>query len=303
MSRPVHVVGAGALGSLLGGLLSRCTRVQILARPAHARAIRRQGGVRISFSSPGLYPVEVTDTLQAPALGAVVLVTVKAFDLETALVPLAPLLQPSHLVVVLQNGLGIRAAAERVLGRPVVRAVTFMAAALEEPGHVAFNASGKTYFPSDGEVLDLWRESGMPAVRVASIETYVWRKLAINAVINPLSALLRVPNGQLLGLRQITRRLVEELVEVARCEGQGLDVDETLLKVQSSMRQTARNRSSMLQDVCAGRRTEIDWINGAVVRLARKHGLGAPHHQALLELVHFLAQTGAREAHPAPLST
>jgi 2-dehydropantoate 2-reductase len=289
----VYVYGAGALGSLLGALLGRATDVDLLARSAHARAIRRQGGVRLSVTRPGLYPVRATESPQPPPEGAVVLVTVKAFDLQPALERLAPHLGPSHLVVVLQNGLGIRGPAERALGRPVLRAVTFMAASLEEPGHVAFNAPGKTYFPRGTEVLDLWRRADMPAVEVDDIDTYVWRKLAINAVINPLSALLRVPNGQLLQLPWITRALVQELVQVARREGQELEVAATLAKVASSMRQTSRNSSSMLQDVRAGRRTEIDWINGAVVRLAGKHGIDAPTHRLVLELVHFVARSAA----------
>ncbi len=295
MNRPVIVLGAGALGSLLGALLSRVTSVLLVARPTHAEAIRRQGGLRLAVTRPGLYPVEVADRLRALPPDAVVLVTVKAFALEAALRELAPRLGPSHLVVVLQNGLGIRDLARRVLGRPVLRAVTFLAAACEAPGHVAFNAVGKTYLSGDGEVRELWRQSGMPADHVASIDTYVWRKLSINAVINPLSALLRVPNGELLQLHGVAQGLVEEVVQVARCEGQALEVQETLAKVQASMRQTARNPSSMLQDLRAGRQTEIDWINGAVVDLAAKHGLAVPCNRMILELVRYAARVAARQ--------
>lgn len=290
----MEILGAGALGSLLGALMASRTRVHLQARSEHARAIRHQGGVRLSGRRPGVYPVEVDDRPRPLAPGALVLVTVKAFDLEEALGELAPRLDASHLVVVLQNGLGIRHLAARVLGRPVIRAVTFMAAAFEEPGQVAFNAMGKTYFSDDGGVLDLWRQSGMPAVRVDAIDTYVWRKLAINAVINPLSALLGVSNGDLQQLRSLVRGLVEEVVQVARKEGQVLDVEETLSKVEASMRQTASNTSSMLQDLQAGRQTEIEWISGAVVQLAEKHGLQAARNQLLRDLVRFAAGRGAR---------
>ena len=288
MSRPVLVYGAGALGSLLGALLSRRTAVRLVARGEHARALRQQGGVRLSGLAPGLYPVEVSERAEAPD-GALVVVTVKAYDLEPALEELAPLLGPSHLVVVLQNGLGIRALAQQVLGREVIRGVTFMAASRERPGEVAFNAAGKTYFPANEEILQLWRAADMPAVQARDILTYVWRKLAINAVINPLSALLGVPNGELIALRETTTELVEELVQVAAREGQALETAATVSKVLSSMRQTSRNTSSMLQDVRAGRPTEIDWINGAVVRLADRHGLSTPRHRQLVLLVRFLA--------------
>lgn len=299
MNRPVIVFGAGALGSLLGAQLSRVAAVQLVARPAHAQAIRRQGGLRLAVTRPGLYPLEVADRLGTPPPGAVVLVTVKAFDLEAALCELAPRLGPSHLVVVLQNGLGIRDLAGRVLGRPVLRAVTFLAAALDAPGHVAFNAMGKTYLSGDGEVLELWRQCDMPADAVGCIDTYVWRKLAINAVINPLSALLRVPNGELLHLHGVARGLVEEVVAVARCEGQALDVEETLGKVEASMRQTACNPSSMLQDLRAGRQTEIEWINGAVVALAARHGIPVPCNRQIFSLVRHAARVAARQPRAA----
>ncbi len=303
MTRPLFVLGAGALGSLLGALLSRWTRVELLARAEHAAAIRRQGGLRLSGTAAGLYSVAVRDEPRDPPPDAIVLVTVKAFDLEAALAELAPRLDSSHLVVVLQNGLGIRNLAERVLRRPVVRGVTFMAAALESPGHVAFNAMGKTYLPCGGEVLDLWRRGGMPVEHVGDIDTYVWRKLAINAVINPLSALLGVPNGELLPLMTIARGLVEEVVQVATREGQHLELEETLAKVEASMQQTARNTSSMLQDIHAGRQTEIDWINGAIVERGARHGLAVPRHRQLLELVRFAARIASQQSRPANLAS
>lgn len=285
--RPICIYGAGALGSVLGALLSSCAAVTLVGRPAHVRAIRAQGGLRVTGARAGLYPLKATTQLQIPRR-AIVLITVKAFDLESSLHELAPLLDSSHLVIVLQNGLGIRSLASRVLHRAVVRAVTFTAASLEEPGHVALNALGKTYFPVQEELLELWNKCDIPAVSVENMGTYVWRKLAINAVINPLSALLSVRNGELRRLRHTAYELVQELVPVARAEGHQLDIEETYAKVRSSMEQTGTNRSSMLQDIRAHRLTEIEWINGAIVRLAHKHGIAVPRHQQLLELVHFV---------------
>jgi 2-dehydropantoate 2-reductase len=237
---------------------------------------------------PGRYPARTLGSARLPQ-SALVLVAVKAYDLATALRELAPRLDASHVVVVLQNGLGVRTLAERILGRPVIRGVTFLAAARVGPGVVAFNAVGKTYFPAGSEgVMGLWRSGGLPAVVVPNLLTYVWRKLAINAVINPLSALLSVPNGELVALRWTARQLVEETTAVAQRVGQPLDPQETLAKVRASMRQTAGNTSSMLQDVRAGHRTEIDWINGAIVRLADRCGIEAPLNRQLVEMVRLL---------------
>ena len=152
---------------------------------------------------------------------------------------------------------------------------------------VRFNAAGKTYFPAASAVTELWHRAGLPAEPVHNVDLYEWRKLAINAVINPLSALLGVENGALDALVDTARGLVEELVSVARRDGILLDADETLEKVRASIRQTGRNHSSMLQDVRAGRRTEIDWINGAIVARGMAHGIATPRHRLLADLVRF----------------
>lgn len=296
MSPAAVVVGAGALGCLLAALCSRRAAVTLLARGESAEALRAAGGVRVEGLAAGLYPVAIATHMTAPPPGAVVILAVKAYDLESALRDVAPLLDSGHAVVVLQNGLGIAAAAEAVLGRPVIRGVTFLAAARELPGVVRYNAAGKTYLPAGSPALILWRQAGLPVEAVDAIGRYEWRKLAINAVINPLSALLGVENGALAPLAGAARGLVDELVLVARRDGCELDADETLDKILASMRQTARNPSSMLQDVRAGRRTEIDWINGAVVRLGERYGVATPRHRLMCDLVRFRAARAAEGA-------
>ena len=292
MNRPIVVFGAGALGSLLAARLGRAGSVSLVARGPSARAIAR-GGIRVEGIDPGRYPVRVLGSGRLPQ-SALVLLTVKAYDLGAALGELAPRLDESHVVVVLQNGLGVATLAERLLGRPVVRGVTFLAATRRGPGSVAYNAVGKTYFPAGCEgVMGAWRASGLPAVVVPNLLTYVWRKLAINAVINPLSALLGVPNGELVALRSTTRQLVLETSAVARRVGQPLDPRETLAKVRASMRQTSENTSSMLQDVRGGKPTEIDWINGAIVRLADRYGIQVPVNRQLVEMLRFLERRAA----------
>lgn len=287
MARPVVVVGAGALGCVLAALLSRHREVHVVARRGTASALDTQGGIRLEGRAAGLYPVQVHRRPAAPR-GAAILVAVKAYDLEEALAELASRLDPSHLVVVLQNGLGVRTLAERVLGRPVLRAVTFLAASRLGPGRVVYNAAGRTYLPRDEGVLALWRSAGLAATPVDDLARPVWRKLAVNAVINPLSAVLGVPNGALLRSPHLVEGLVEEMVPVARAAGQRLQVRRTTADILAHIRRTAQNTSSMLQDLEAGRRTEIDWINGALVRVADGAGLAVPRHRQLVEMVRFL---------------
>jgi len=286
----IQVVGAGALGCLLAAMVSRSHPVSIVARPSTAARLRGQGGIRVHGLQAGLYPVDVMETFDPTPDPTVVVVAVKAYDLESALRSLAPRLGPAHLVVVLQNGLGIRSLASAVLGRAVVRGVTFLAANRPRLGEVEYNAAGKTYFPASEEVVGLWNAAGLPVQAVEDVRTYVWRKLAINAVINPLTALLGVENGALARIPLATRLLVEELVPVAVAAGISLDIDETYDKVVASIHQTGHNVSSMLQDVRARRPTEIDWINGALVRIASEHGIPVAGHRLLVDLLHGLEQ-------------
>jgi 2-dehydropantoate 2-reductase len=260
-----------------------------LARGATAATIAARGTVRVEGLVHGDWPVAL-----APAMGPLapgpVIVAVKAYDLEDTLRALAPRLGTEHEVMLLQNGLGVRSAGERVLGRAVTRGVTFLAAERLAPAEVRFNAAGKTYVPQSSTGAALWREADLPCDTVADIDLYVWRKLAINAVINPLSALLGVENGALVPLAGTSRALVEELTAVARAHGIALDAQETLEKVFASIQQTARNPSSMLQDLRNGRPTEIDWINGAIVRAGESAEVGTPRHRLLTELVRFAAE-------------
>ena len=296
MGVAIQVVGAGALGCLLAAMFSRSHPVGIVARDPTAAALRAQGGIRVRGLHAGLYAVRVVESFDLPPDPTVVLVTVKAYDLESVLRSLAPHLAPAHLVVVLQNGLGIRSLASAVLGREVVRGVTFLAANRPRPGEVEYNAAGKTYLPASEEVVGLWSGAGFPVQVVDDVRTYVWRKLAINAVINPLTALLDVENGALTRVPVVTRTLVEELVPVAVAAGVPLHVEETHDKVLASIHQTGHNVSSMLQDIRARRPTEIDWINGALVRIATEHGILVPRHRLLVDLLHLLEQRASQHS-------
>lgn len=293
MTPPALVVGGGALGCLLAGLFARAGPTALLARPGTAAEIRRRRGIHIEGAASGDSTPEITDTPRVPA-GACVIVAVKAYDLHATLTGLRSHLDAGHEIVLLQNGIGIRSAGEEILGRPVTRGVTFLAAERLAPGVVRCNAAGKTYLPRGSRSAALWNAAGLPVECVPDVHVYVWRKLAINAVINPLSALLRVENGDLESLAATAAGLIEELVPVAAARGIALDAAETLEKVLASMRQTARNPSSMLQDLRAGRPTEINWINGAIVSLAERHGIPTPRHRLLADLVRFAERRPSR---------
>jgi 2-dehydropantoate 2-reductase len=190
--------------------------------------------------------------------------------------------------VTLQNGLGNREALQLALGdRAVAVGVTTAGATLLEPGHVLGHPGKTVLAGSPGQrhaiFVELFQGAGLEAELSPDIEPLVWRKLVANCAINPLSALLGVTNGALLDAvesRQILERAAREAGAVAAALGIDLGEDPASIATDVA-RWTAGNRSSMLQDLGRGARTEIDAITGAVVREARRLGVPVPVNEEL----------------------
>jgi len=294
----VHVLvfGAGSLGSLLGGLLARAHDVTLVGRePAMARI--RERGLRVEGAVEATArPAARTDPVDADAA----LVTVKSYDTPAAAAALAD--HEYGAVCSLQNGVGNEAElAERLA--PVLAGTTTYGARLREPGVVECTGVGDVTVgaPSGGESEAATR-LGM-AFRAAEIETTVatdmprrlWAKLAVNAGINPATALAGLPNGALTGasVRPVVERAARECARVAPVD---LDPEAAADRAIEVARGTARNRSSMLQDVEADRRTEVDAINGTVVDRGDVTGRDTPVNATLAGLVRgWERERGLRE--------
>ncbi|MFQ5552478.1 MAG: ketopantoate reductase family protein [Thermoplasmata archaeon] len=288
------VFGAGAMGSLVGGLLSKRHETVLVGRKPHIKAIRDQG-LRISGKTDLLARPEAVETLPPEADPDVVIVAVKAYDTWEAAEALKPLTQRASFLS-LQNGLGneetLAAAGAGVLGGVTNQGITFLG-----PGEIQHAGSGDTYIgPFAGvgkeeavQVVEAFNESGLPSHVVDDIRRELWLKAVVNACINPLTALLRVDNGYVLETRateQIVRDVIQEGVEVAARYDIDLVAEDVFDRVASVVRGTAENRSSMRQDLERGRRTEIDAINGAIARLGRDVGKPVSTNALLTRLVH-----------------
>jgi 2-dehydropantoate 2-reductase len=287
------------MGSLVGGLLSQRHETVLVGRRPHVEAIRKRG-LRITGKTRLLARPVAEEDLPSNADPDVVIVAVKAYDTENAARALEPLTEKA-LFLSLQNGLGneetLAAAGARVLGGVTNQGVTFVG-----PGEVYHAGEGDTYIgPFEGtgpeaadDVVAAFNESGLPSHRVEDIRAELWLKAIVNACINPLTALLRVPNGYLLrteATEQIVRHVIREGVEVAARHDVNLVPDAVFERVASVVRATGANRSSMLQDLERGRRTEIDAINGAIARLGREGGRPAPRNDLLAQLVRAAEET------------
>jgi 2-dehydropantoate 2-reductase len=248
---PVAVIGPGALGSVFAARLSRVVPTAVVGR----------------------------HTLEVPQADWVI-VLVKAYDTPAAL-RTARRMKPLGIVS-LQNG----------LIQSVPQGVT-TAAAYREGRRVVPVATGLTLLPPGFEALGTYlRKAGLRARVVRDIHQARLRKLLANVCLNPVTALFRVRNG---ALREppyatLAEALALEAAPVLRAEGLAISAREAIGRVMEVARTTARNRSSMLQDLLAGRRTENDQLTGALLRLARKHRLAAPTHAALHRLIRVMEQ-------------
>lgn len=277
---PIAVVGPGALGLTFASQLARTGPVAVIARDeARGRTLRR--GVQIGHR---VYRPDAFGPSTAPQAEWVILL-VKAGDTEAAAEAIRRM-RPRG-VISLQNGLldgRLRAA---LPGVQASQGVT-TEAAYRSCGSVVRGGVGETLVPPGFEaVAEQLNRAGISARVEGAIQAARLRKFLVNLVINPLTALFRVPNGALLGqsLRPHAEALLREAWPVLNAEGLGLDEACAGVHVFGIARATASNRSSMLQDVCAGRKTELDAITGAFLQLAIRHRATAPTHTLMFHLL------------------
>jgi len=212
-------------------------------------------------------------------------------------------------IVTLQNGLGVTDEVAAALPEAVVvTGVTYQAATMVAEGEVQHAANIVTHLgylgrPADAlaeAVADLFGRAGLPARVAADMTPIVWWKLLVNAAINPVAALAGVANGEVARRRTLSALasvLAEEGQAVARAEGVRLPGDDAASAALETARATAANRCSMLQDLDAGRPTEIAYLNGAIVRVADRHGVPVPANRAAAALVR---QVSDRREDPLP---
>lgn len=299
----IAIVGPGALGGLLAGLLAEVGDAVALLAPSAERAARLREG--LTLSGPGDRPVRTVPVLALgpgevpPGPVEAAFVCVKARDTAAAVERVAAL-PGAPTVVVLQNGLGRGDEAARCLGDPdrVVVAVTTEGATLEGDGRVRHAGRGPTRLApltSAGverarAVARSLRRAGLDAEVVADLERVVWEKLQVNAAINALTGLLRCKNGDLLrspSARALAGDAAREVAALATLRGVPGDWTPaaTARRWEAVAEATADNASSTLQDLRRGRPTEVFAINGAVADAAREAGMAAPINESLARLV------------------
>jgi 2-dehydropantoate 2-reductase len=299
MSDSLLIVGTGALACLFASRLSAAgVRVTMLGTwPEGLEALRTCGVCLAADGSEQVYPVQATAN-PGDCVGArFALVLVKSWQTERAAQQLAECLSPGGLALTLQNGLGNRESLERALGTPrVALGVTTTGATLVGPARVRPGGEGVISLgehPRLGPLAELLRGAGFAIKIVPEADDLLWSKLVINAAINPLTALLRVPNGELLNrpsARTLMGELAREAADVAAAMGRQLTFPDPVAASEDVARRTAVNHSSMFQDILRDAPTEIDAICGAVVRVGEQCGVPTPVNRTLWLLVKALTE-------------
>jgi len=295
----IVIVGPGAMGCLFAAFLSKSKEeIWLLDKNKEKAAkINQQGIIVEGISGNWQAKVRATADVKEIEKPDLLIICVKSFHTKEAMLGAKPLVGPSTRVLTLQNGIGNIEIISEIIGEDkVIGGTTNEGATLMDIGHIRHAGKGETIIGMpDGKtpvemrsIRELFNKVGFEAKMSRDIKGLLWSKLIINVGINALTAITRLPNGRLPefeGTRKILREAVTEAVKVAKRKRIKLIYDDPLAKVEAVCEATATNISSMLQDVLRKKRTEIDFINGVIVRLGHELGIQTPVNSLLVDLV------------------
>lgn len=302
----IAVVGPGAMGCLIAGFLKMRTKEDVWLLDTHEeRAVRtKNGGIKIE-STGGAHQVKMDVASSAKEIGLcdLVMICVKSYSTEESCKDIKDLIGEDTHVLTLQNGIGnVQILNEHFGEERVIAGVTNHGATLLGAGHTRHAGKGDTIIgKSDGrlsgalkEVSALLSKAGFDTKISKDIDSVIWSKLVINVGINALTAITRLNNGRLVEFeepRALLRSAVQEAVKIVKRKRIKLAYDDPIQKAESVAKATGLNVSSMLQDVLNKKRTEIDFINGAIVRQGKALGIPTPVNEVLTNLVRTIEMT------------
>ena len=291
----IAVMGAGAVGCYYGGMLARAGHdVTLIARPQHVEAIAR-GGLRMETVQFDEHVKLAATTDPAAVAGAdLVLFSVKSTDTEAAGAHIAPHLALGALVLTLQNGVDNAERLRAVLpGAQVASAVVYVATEMAGPGHLLHKGRGELVLetlPASAAVAQTFAAAGVPTQISPDVRGALWSKLVLNCAFNAISAIAQLPYGKAVqgpGVPQLMADVVAECMAVAQAEGVIVpgDMGTACRKLIESM---PAQYSSTAQDLARHKHTEIDYLNGLIVRRGEAHGVPTPANNALWAMVKLL---------------
>ncbi len=303
----ILIAGAGAMACLVGGRLkANGEDVRLYNRlNTHVEAINQQG-LRIveKDNSTTQIDMEIVQELQADEQVDILLVLLKAQANESVLGKLRGKLAEDTVIITMQNGIGNAETIRQLFPHnPIVSGTLGHGASVEHDGTIWHRGWGKNYLGhaeagAGSKMLERFAkklsEAGMETEVSSNVKAVIWNKLFVNAAFNSVTALTRLKNGDILNTPEgegLLRAVIKEAVLVAQAEGVEADGPAVIEECLRMGRQDiGANKSSMLMDVLKKRQTEIDVINGGIVKLGQKHGIATPVNDSLASLVHIIEQ-------------
>ncbi len=296
----IVVFGAGAIGSFFGGLLARDNTVVLVGRGRHVQRIQQKGLLIKGKTRQTIIVPAVETTQDISSIPDVVLLTVKSYDTETACRQLHHLVHDQTVIVSLQNGLDNIEKIAQILGtQHLLAGITTHGVLFDEPGVITHTGIGTTVLGElDGrsserlqDLIRVFNQAGIVTQMSTDIKSEIWKKVIINSSINPLTAFFACKNGYLLEnpvLEKTVEAICIESTTIASAQGIIVSPPEMIRKTIEVIRETASNSSSMLQSIQRGKNTEIDAINGALVRKGKEKKINGSLNRILVELMILL---------------
>lgn len=290
----IAVMGSGAIGCYYGGMLARAGQaVTLIGRPAHVDAIGRNGLLLDTQTFREAVPLAASTEASAVAGAELVLFCVKSTDTESAAADIAPHLARDAFVLSLQNGVDNADRLKTLLPQEVAPAVVYVATEMAGPGHVRHHGRGELVLgasPRSDDIAALFSACGIPTQVSDNATGALWTKLIVNCAYNGLSAIAQRPYGRLVqaeGVVEVIGDVVQECLAVARADGVTVDVD-----IEDAVRRIAHTMatqvSSTAHDLARGKPSEIEYLNGYVVRRGEALGVATPANRAILTVVKLL---------------
>ena len=296
----VSVLGAGAVGCFYGGMLARAGHgVTLIGRPLHVDAFKARGLRFEGLEFDEQVAVEASTEASAVRNCRLILFCVKSTDTEDAAAQMAPFLDADALVVNLQNGVDNTERIQARIAQPVIPAVVYVATEMAGPGHLKHHGRGDLVIGDlDGKLpagalarVKGWFEgAGVPVAVSDNVAGELWAKLVVNCAYNALSAITQLPYGKMIegpGIRDVMRDVVEETLALAKASGVVMAPD-MLARTYRIADAMPTQFSSTAQDLARGKPTEIEHLNGFVVRRGSALGVPTPANRALHALVRLI---------------
>jgi len=296
----IVLLGAGAIGSLFGALLSKQNNIVLIGRSIHINAIKKEnlkieGYTKYNKKLPAVD--SISDIKISPDL---LIITVKSYDTEVALKKARKIIDKNTIILSFQNGLDNIDKIGKIIDRKqIIAGTTTHGSIFQKPGFIRHTGKGKTVIGElDGrkteriiKIVNIFNQAGIETMFSKNILKEIWIKAIVNSSINPLTTIFQCKNGYLLEnplLEKIVERVCKESTKIANTEGIDLSFEDMNKKTRQVIKDTSENYSSMFQSFKKGKKTEIESINGNMINIGKIHDVDISMNSILLYIVNSM---------------